>query len=143
MEKEFEKIVTEIIGKYGWIFFAGIAILIFRNTIEKIVDGLQIFIGNDYNTDDIVEVDGMPGRIVRIGPRQTVFFLYTIKEAKIISGEKLVIQNEKLKDIKISKPLPELDLVKYRDTDIMKYGRRSDDGEEKRRNGVDDGPKDI
>lgn len=127
MEENIKEVGTQIIGEYGWMFMAGIAILIFRNTIEKIVDGLQIFIGNDYNTDDIVEVDGMPGRIVRIGPRQTVFFLYTIKGGKILSGEKLVVQNEKLKDLKISKPLPELDLVKYKEQEELLYGRRTDD----------------
>ena len=38
-----------------------------------------------------------------------------------------MVQNEKLKDLKISKPLPELDLVKYKEQEELLYGRRTDD----------------
>lgn len=39
----------------------------FRTTIENTIAGLMIFIGNNYNEDDVVEIDGKPGRIVRVG----------------------------------------------------------------------------
>ena len=88
-----------------------------RNMIESRVSGLMVFIGNDYNADDIVEVDGRPGRIVRVGISKTVFFLYSLdKEGNIAGGSKLVIQNDKLKDLKIEKPLQELDLKRFKNT---------------------------
>ena len=62
----------------------------------------------------MVEVDGKPGRIVRCGIWSTTFFTYDVREGIIVGGAKLVIQNDKLKDIKIEKPLPLLDLSKYK-----------------------------
>ena len=105
--------VEKLIGEYGWLFIAGVITLLFQNTIQESVDGLMVFIGNDYNEDDVVEVDGSPGRIVRVGMWKTVFFIYHIVDGKIVGGSKLVIANSKLKDLKIEKPLPNLDLTKY------------------------------
>ena len=114
MEQEIQNQVSILIGKYGWLFLVGVLTLLFRGTIEKFVSGLFIFMGNDYNEDDVVEVDGKPGRIVRCGIWSTTFFTYDIVEVIIVGGAKLVIQNDKLKDIKIEKPLPLLDLSKYK-----------------------------
>ena len=114
MEEQVQSMVSEMIGKYGWLFLVGVLTLLFRGTIEKFVSGLFIFMGNDYNEDDVVEVDGKPGRIVRCGMGRTTFFTYDIVEGRVVGGSKLVIQNDKLKDIKIEKPLPLLDLSKYK-----------------------------
>ena len=106
--------VTGLIGKYGWMFGAGAAMLLFRQTIESFVAGVMIFMGNDYNEDDVVEVDGKPSRIVRVGMWSTTFFTYDVRDGIIVGGSKLVVQNVKLKDLKIEKPLPLLDLSKYK-----------------------------
>ena len=63
--------------------------------------------------DDVVEVDGSPGRIVRVGMWKTVFFIYHVVNGKVVGGSKLVVANSKLKDLKIEKPLPNPDLSKY------------------------------
>ena len=114
MEEQVQSMVTEMLGKYGWLFIVCVLTLLFRSTIEKFVAGLMIFMGNDYNEDDVVEVDGKPGRIVRCGIWSTTFFTYDVREGIIVGGAKLVVQNDKLKDIKIEKPLPLLDLSKYK-----------------------------
>ena len=114
MEEQIQSQVSLLIGKYGWLFLVGVLTLLFRSTIEKFVAGLFIFKGNDYNEDDVVEVDGKPGRIVRCGVWSTTFFTYDIRDGIIVGGSKLVVQNDKLKDIKIEKPLPLLDLSKYK-----------------------------
>ena len=114
METQDETLVSEMLGKYGWLFIVGVLTLLFRSTIEKFVAGIMIFMGNDYNEDDVVEVDGKPGRIVRCGIWSTTFFTYDVVDGIIVGGSKLVIQNDKLKDIKIEKPLPLLDLSKYK-----------------------------
>ena len=113
METEIQKQVTTLLGDYGWLFFVGIIMLLFRSTVENVVAGLMVFIGNDYDEDDVIELDGKPGRIVRVGIWKTVFFIYHVVDGNIVGADKLVIQNDKLKDMKISKPLPELDLRKY------------------------------
>ena len=125
MEAEIKQQVTTLLGDYGWMFIAGMIMLLFRSTIENAVAGLMVFIGPDYDEDDVIELDGKPGRIVRVGLWKTVFFIYHIVDGNIVSGDKLVVQNDKLKDMKISKPLPELDLRKYQNGKTWK--RRADD----------------
>ena len=110
-----ETSVEILIGKYGWLFLVGIATLLFQSTIQEAVDGIMVFLGNDYNEDDVVEVDGSPGRIVRVGLWKTTFFIYHVIRGQIVGGSKLVVANSKLKDLKIEKPLPNLDLSKYQD----------------------------
>ena len=114
MEDQVQTMVSELLGKYGWLFIVGVLTLLFRSTIEKFVAGLMVFMGNDYNEDDVVEVDGKPGRIVRVGMWTTTFFTYDVRDGIIVGGAKLVVQNDKLKDLKIEKPLPLLDLSKYK-----------------------------
>ena len=114
MEEQIQSMVSEMLGKYGWLFLVGVMTLLFRSTIEKLVAGFMIFQGNDYNEDDVVEVDGKPGRIVRVGIWSTTFFTYDVRDGIIVGGSKLVVQNDKLKDLKIEKPLPLLDLSKYK-----------------------------
>ena len=114
MEQQIQGMVSELLGKYGWLFIVGVLTLLFRSTIEKLVAGVMIFMGNDYNEDDVVEVDGKPARIVRVGMWSTTFFTYDVRDGIIVGGSKLVVQNDKLKDLKIEKPLPLLDLSKYK-----------------------------
>ena len=115
MEDLIQEQVTGLIGKYGWLFGVGVAIMLFRQTLENAVDGFMVFFGNDYNEDDVVEIDGKPGRIVRVGIWKTVFFTYDIRDGKVVSGSKLVVANNRLKNLKIEKPLSSLDLSKYND----------------------------
>ena len=98
--------LQKVVEEYSWLLISGMAILLFQNTIREAVDGLMVFLGNDYNEDDVVEVDGDPGRIVRVGLWKTVFFIYHVVNGQIVGGSKL-------KDLKIEKPLPNLDLSKY------------------------------
>ena len=107
------KAIENLIGEYGWLLLSGILVLLFQSTIQEAVDGIMVFLGNDYHEDDVVEVDGSPGRIVRVGMWKTVFFIYHVVNGKIVGGSKLVVANSKLKDLKIEKPLPSLDLSKY------------------------------
>ena len=58
MEEQIQSQVSLLIGKYGWLFLVGVLTLLFRGAIEKFVSGMFVFMGNDYNEDDVVEVDG-------------------------------------------------------------------------------------
>ena len=73
-----------LINEYSWLLVTGVALLLFNNTITELVDGIMIFLGNDYHEDDVVEVDGSPGRIVRVGMWKTVFFIYHVVDGKIV-----------------------------------------------------------
>ena len=115
IENAIQDNMSVLLGEYGWMFLAGLLVLFFKTTIESSIAGLLIFVGNDYNNDDIVLLDGRPGRIVRVSMWKTVFYLYTIKKGadgkKFVSGgTKLIVENNKLKDMKIEKPLSNFDL---------------------------------
>lgn len=113
-ENVLESTAQDMTGKYVWMFLAGLVILIFKSSIEKLAAALFMFIGSDYKEDDVVYVDGKPGRIVRVGLTKTVFFIYDVVEGKVVGGSKLVIQNERLAGLNIEKPLPQLDLARFK-----------------------------
>lgn len=117
IENVIQSNISVLLGEYGWMFLAALVILFFKTTIESVLAGLLVFVGNDYNNDDIIILDGRPGRIVRVSMWKTTFYLYTIKTGtdgkKFVSGgTKLIVENDKLKDLKLEKPLGNFDLEK-------------------------------
>ena len=106
--------IEHFIKDNSWLFFAGLLTLIFKSTLEKLVAGIFVFLGNDYNEDDIVIVNGRPGRLVRVGITKSTFFLYEIRDGVIYGGTKLVIQNERLADMDIEKPLGKLEVSNWK-----------------------------
>ena len=108
-----ESMAKNLIGDYGWLFVAGLVILLFQSSIKTLAASLFVFVGGDYKTDDVVFVDGKPARIIRVGIVKTVFFIYDVHEGKIVGGSKLVVQNEWLAKLKIEKPLQQLDLTRF------------------------------
>jgi uncharacterized membrane protein len=119
MNNELELVFKDLFSNYAWMFVVGVAALLFRSTISRAVDGFMVFAGHNYNTDDVVEIEmegkTFPGRLVRVGVWSTVIYLYWIKNGEVVGGSKMVVSNDKLKDLKICKPLPLLDLAKYKD----------------------------
>ena len=108
-----ENMAKNLIGDYGWLFIAGLVVLLFQSSIKKLAASIFVFVGGDYKTDDVVFVDGKPARIIRVGFVKTVFFIYDVHEGKIVGGSKLVVQNEWLAKLKIEKPLQQLDLTRF------------------------------
>ena len=123
-----EEQIKEIIGDYGWMFFAGFILLMFKSTLLSIIEGLKVFLGNDLNTDDVINLDGKPARVVRVGIWKTTFFVYdvTCSDGKpIVSGGcKTSIQNDMIKQYKIEKPLPMLDLTRWINCKEKENGKR-------------------
>lgn len=105
-----------LIGEYGWMAIAGMIALLFKEGIMNAVEGFMVFVGNDYNSDDVVIINGKPGRIVRMGPFKTVFYVYKINKGKITHGTKMAIRNSRLKSLSLEKPLSELDLREFEDS---------------------------
>lgn len=105
--------IQVLIGEYGWMFGAGALMLLFREAITNLVEGILVFAGNDYNADDIVYLNDRPGRIVRMSFFKTVFYLYDVDEnGYITGGTKTAVRNSELKSMNIEKPLPVFDQKK-------------------------------
>jgi len=114
-----EDYLKGVLGNYAWLIITGGFLFIFKSTIESIVEGLKIFLGNDLNTDDVIHFDGRPARVVRVGIWKTILFVYEVGCANgkpyIKGGNKVAIQNGTIKSHTIEKPLPMLDLSRWDD----------------------------
>jgi hypothetical protein len=98
--KATETIITDLIGHYGWMFVAAIAILLFKNVVSNVLDGLMFMFGHDFDVDDIVYIGGeKKARIIRQTPTKTVFHL-------IETDRKLIVPNTALYNLRIEKVLP-------------------------------------
>jgi len=131
-----EQEIQSLLGAKIW-WLGGLALLLLiRRLIESAIEGLMIFIGNDYNNDDTVWIDGRPGRIIRVGLYKTVFFIYELKtdpftgQAEVSGGNKLVIQNSALKELRIEKPLANIDISRYDKSMNDPSCRRNGNGEQ-------------
>ena len=95
-----ETIITDLLGHYGWMFLAAFAVLLFKNVVSNVLDGLMFMFGHDFDVDDIVFIGGTKkARIIRQTPTKTVFHL-------IESDRKLIVPNTALYSLRIEKVLP-------------------------------------
>lgn len=98
--KATETIVSDLVGHYGWMFLAALTILLFKNIVSNVLDGLIFMFGHDFDVDDIVYIGGTKkARIIRQTPTKTVFHL-------IESDRKLIVPNTALYSLRIEKVLP-------------------------------------
>ena len=98
--KATETIVSDLVGHYGWMFLAALAILLFKNIVSNVLDGLMFMFGHDFDVGDIVYIGGTKkARIIRQTPTKTVFHL-------IESDRKLIVPNTALYSLRIEKVLP-------------------------------------
>lgn len=114
-----QQAIENLIGEYGWMAVVAFVFLIGRNTIESAIEAIKVFAGDDLNTDDVIIFDDRPARVVRVGFWKTILFVYEVGctngKPYIKGGNKVAIQNDKLKEHMIEKPLPMLDLKKWDD----------------------------
>tara|TARA_B100000965_G_C19577240_1_gene751867 strand:+ start:706 stop:1062 length:357 start_codon:yes stop_codon:yes gene_type:complete len=116
-----EQQIETLIGQYGWMGVVAFVLLIGRKTIESTIDAIKVFAGDDLNTDDVIIFNDRPARVIRVGLWKTILFVYEVGCADgkpfIKGGNKVAVQNDKLKDYLIEKPLPMLDLKKWDNCD--------------------------
>jgi len=82
MEEQLQDAATQMIGKYGWMFVSGMLFLLFKSSMESMIEGIKVFMGDDLNTDDVVSIDGRPARVIRVGMWKTIFFVYEVSCAE-------------------------------------------------------------
>ena len=119
MEQELQQQAESILGYIMYFLLSGIVLILAKSTLESMVESIKVFWGKDLNTDDVVILNGRPARVVRVGMWKTTFFAYDIGiangEPYVKGGTKIQIQNDKLKDQIIEKPLQMLDLSKWKE----------------------------
>ena len=105
-----QEALENLIGQYGWMAILAFVFIMARNTIETAIEAIKVFAGGDLNTDDVIIFNDRPARVVRVGFWKTILFVYEVGHANgkpyIKGGNKVAIQNDKLKEHMIEKPLP-------------------------------------
>lgn len=98
--KEYQIIVETLLGKWGWLIAAAIGSVAFKDAVGKFWQGLMFLMGNDFNVDDIVWINGnKKARIVRQSIYKTTFYLYD-------HHRKFIVPNDRIWLLNIEKKLP-------------------------------------
>ena len=124
-EEQLKEIGTNLIGSYGWLFLVGFVAMLFRSTLEGLVESVKIFWGNAINVGDVIyiwiEGKKYAGRIVRVGLFKCSIVVYNVShnadgEPYISGGEDLEIQNSKIKDYTMTRPMENIDISGFKKT---------------------------
>jgi|TARA_B100000959_G_C14877795_1_gene581187 small-conductance mechanosensitive channel len=99
METDVQGLMENLIGHYGWIVVTFAIGFFFKESIMSWIQGMMVFMDNNFNNDDVVYISGREARVVRVGFTKTVFYMTD-------RGSKMVVPNEKLKDLTLEKRLP-------------------------------------
>jgi len=97
--KEMENIAQHLFSEYGWMFAAGVGVILIKDVMMNFAKGILIFYGSHFNNDDVIYISGRQARIVRVGLTTTTFYMTDRKT-------KMVVPNEQLKELTIEKSLP-------------------------------------
>ena len=107
------------VGAWIWVGLALFLVLLFRNFLQNVVEGMSIQWGSEYEQDEVVWLhlngDRGPARIARFGLARTSFYCYDVLEkdgkTTITGGTLLTVPNSEVKLLRIERPLDKLDLL--------------------------------
>ena len=107
------------VGAWIWVGLALVLVLLFRNFLQNVVEGMSIQWGSEYEQDEVVWLhlngDRRPARIARFGLARTSFYCYDVLEkdgkTTITGGTLLTVPNSEVKLLRIERPLDKLDLL--------------------------------
>lgn len=95
---QFRTLAEDFLGNYGWLILAAMAGFFFKETIHKAVEGFMVWMGHDFDNDDILYISGRQARIIRVGILKTVFYMTD-------RGTKMIVPNDRLKMLTVEKKL--------------------------------------
>jgi hypothetical protein len=101
-----EKVAQDLVGQYGWLIMGALIAILAKDMIINFAQALLVFMGSDFNNDDIIYISGRQARIVRVGIRTTCFYMTD-------RSSKMVVPNEQLKQLTIEKKLMQNGKVPY------------------------------
>lgn len=96
-----EAFIQQYFGEWGlWVIMVLVALAV-RDLISQTWQGFKFMLGNDFNNDDIVWINGTKkARIIRQGIYKTTFYLFDHQR-------KFVVPNDRLWQLNIEKELPQ------------------------------------
>jgi len=87
---QMKEMFEDLIGTYA---------VLLKDAIHKAAEGFMVFMGKDFQNDDILYISGRQARIVRVGFFKTIFYMTDRKT-------KMVVPNDRLKMLVVEKTLP-------------------------------------
>ena len=96
---QMKEMFEDLIGTYGWFILVGFLAVLLKDAIHKAVEGFMVFMGKDFQNDDMLYISGRQARIVRVGLFKTIFYMTDRKT-------KMVVPNDRLKILVVEKTLP-------------------------------------
>ena len=96
---ETKKLIEDLIGSYGWFVIIAFLAILGKDALHKAAEGFLIFLGKDFQNDDILYISGRQARIVRVGLFKTIFYMTDRKT-------KMIVPNDRLKLLVVEKTLP-------------------------------------
>jgi hypothetical protein len=103
---EFKGAVQDFLGNYGWIALVALLGFFFKETVHKAVEGFMVWMGHDFDNDDVLYISGRQARIIRVGVLKTVFYMTD-------RGTKMIVPNDRLKMLTVEKKLDKNGGVPY------------------------------
>lgn len=96
-----QEFINQYFGEWGaWVIGALVA-LAAKDSVSQFWSGVRFLMGNDFNVDDIVYINGIKkARIVRQGVYKTTFYLFD-------HDRKFIVPNNRLWLLNIEKQLPQ------------------------------------
>jgi hypothetical protein len=94
-----EGVAKNLVGEYAWLLVAAVVMLFLKDTVMNLVAGIGVCFGSHWRADEVLYISGRQARIVRVGVRTTTLYMSDRKS-------KMVVPNEKLKDLVVEKALP-------------------------------------
>ena len=104
--QQMEHVAQDLVGQYGWFVLGALGAILAKDMIINFAQALLVFMGSDFNNDDIIYISGRQARIVRVGIRTTCFYMTD-------RASKMVVPNEQLKQLTIEKKLVQNGKVPY------------------------------
>lgn len=95
-----EGVAKGLFAEYGWLLMGAVALLFFKDIAINIAQGIAIKYSSHWRDDAVLYISGRQARIVRVGIKTTTFYMAD-------RGTKMIVPNEKIKELTIEKILPQ------------------------------------
>lgn len=118
MEEKIEEQITlspfaqeamHVLGELWWLFIIVCLFMVFRETIKSFVTSLMVLRSGTYEVDDVVILEGVPARIVRMGIWKTTFYVYRQVDGGKLFHSTRDVMNEELPQLHIEIPQQRMD----------------------------------
>ena len=98
-EEAMEGVARDLMGEYGWLFVCAFVALMAKDILMNMVQGMVVFVGNEWKNDEILYLSGRKARVIRKGCLNTTFQMDD-------RSTSMIVPNSQLKSLTVERRLP-------------------------------------